>query len=614
MRQHVIARATDASFLPFLYQTRTILQLRPSTSFRRLTSSSFQSTTSDAEDRPQKKQSSFLKIKARASETKSRRSNPSTITPAERKVFSEIFNDIAGKNSSTPVAQTEKERDNFLDHEDILSIFSSAVSSHHTEQKALAQREHARREARVDKETTKDVCESQEEYLLRYPKSLRKVARRAAQAAPVAQDNSIYTDQRTDWIAKGNTPAKTSLYQTRPAVGKDGFNAHQGAPNIDSEPGSGATWRIGRFEPDVTLTEHGIKRPSFLHGERQEGDHQDFRPSFLNAGQEASQTPDEVNGSKLLGLRPAIATGKRAEDIVSFVQRRVEDGDLATGGQSLQDDPEAMFQGRIQRYCRAEMEKIADALQDGIKRQGDVGLWNMCLARIFPMVEMLETSFREEKLRTRTQPKPPNQDEATLNAPGSTELSIPETNPPLLDLPPHVPPLYIISRLYPAALLLALRLFVTNFPSSPLPLAILPHTRSLGPTSYVLGASASFYNTLIDLRWDVYSDLRSVDGLLSEMERSGVEFDIGTWNTLVKIGGERFTDLHAPNGGGTRGASWWERPQNATWFQKVAVDWKMAVAARLREQGLGMEISEREYGNYVTDHKAGGTEQKTIWL
>jgi hypothetical protein len=119
---------------------------------------------------------------------------------------------------------------------------------------------------------------------------------------------------------------------------------------------------------------------------------------------------------------------------------------------------------------------------------------------------------------------------------------------------------------------------------------------------------------LIELRWDVYSDLQSIDALLMEMERNGVEFDVGTWNILVKIRGARVTDLHDANRG-TRGATFWERPCNTRWFQRVAVEWKMVVAARLREQGLDAEIAEREYGT-VSAPQAGPSDAapNTVWL
>jgi len=235
---------------------------------------------------------------------------------------------------------------------------------------------------------------------------------------------------------------------------------------------------------------------------------------------------------------------------------------------------------------------------------------------VFPMVELLAASLRSDRLSQGKVgdgiiPKIPS--ETSMPAPMVSTTPSPAKSP-LPDLPPYVPPLYLISRLYPAALLLAIRVLKTKFPTSPLALALLPHIRSMGPMSYVLGASTEFYNALIELRWDVYSDLKSVDGLLMEMERNSVAFDVGTWNALVKIGSERFSDLHGADGG-VRGLGFWERPTNVKWFQKVAVEWKTVVAARLREQGLGVEITEREYGMAsLPDSGQASVKQGTIWL
>ena len=116
----------------------------------------------------------------------------------------------------------------------------------------------------------------------------------------------------------------------------------------------------------------------------------------------------------------------------------------------------------------------------------------------------------------------------------------------------------------------------------------------------------------------MYSDLRGIDGLLSEMERSGVEFDAGTWQVLVRIGEERFLDMSVVGDGreAIRGKSWWERPEQVKWYARVGEVWKQVVAERLRERGLGEEISEREYGDVVPaeDGAQSVTNEGTVWL
>lgn len=161
--------------------------------------------------------------------------------------------------------------------------------------------------------------------------------------------------------------------------------------------------------------------------------------------------------------------------------------------------------------------------------------------------------------------------------------------------------------LYPAMLLLALRLYINHFPTSPYPFLLLPRIRSLGTRSYVLGASAEFYNSLIYLTWTVRSSLRDVDALLGEMERGGVEMGEGTYAVLRQIEMERSDDLGnvaktqtkregpftsmvpekrpASTTTASRGASWWWRQEQTLWFPKI-LDWLDVVSGRIAAQKI----------------------------
>jgi hypothetical protein len=659
MRRNAVSHFRDGITLPFLFETRTILRLPRSPQIRSFSGnpSRYSQDTDEKKPPTQTKKPSFLKAKAATSKSKSKGSKiGTTITSAERRVFDDIFNQVAGKSPSGAASSPRERRDTFIDHEEILSIFSSAVSSHVAEQKALAQREAAEASAGQGRGPLERTLEREEEVLQRYPKPLRKAARRAATAAIAAEDTRTLEDLAsrvaTNSARESEVPEEsTPLESGQTHLGEAGAEHTDldGERNrldgeIDPSTGDGNVHRRRAHLPGV--------RPSFLVADKKDEQiRQGLRPSFLrnieNIDEDESSSdlhimPQGLRPSFLTarqqeihfrkGFRPSFLTiEKRAEDVASFAEhygtvrpsfiRRAEDA--AVVEQKLQHDPESVFQGTIHRYCREEMGKIADLFQNAMKRHGDVGVWNTCLAKVFPMIELLDTSLRREK-RLRDENFSQHKQVQEPNRKTPSEISNPNAatalvklspaESPLPDLPPYVPPLYIISRLYPAALLLAFRLLRTKFPTSPLALALLPQIRSLGPTSYVLGASPEFYNALIELRWDVYSDLKGIDGLLMEMERSGVEFDVGTWNTLVKIGGERFTDLHDANGG-ARGVGFWERPCNVIWFQKVAVEWKMVVAGRLREQGLGAEISEREYGaGSQPETGPANAEQGTVWL
>ena len=676
MRSNIVSHVRDAITLPFLFETRTILRLPPSTQVRSLSSSQYAQVTDEKKPPTQTKKSSFLKEKAATSKSKSKSNKiGTTITSAERKVFDDIFNQVAGKTPEKAGSPPRDKVDTFIDHEEILAIFSSAVASHAAEKKALAQREAAQATAAQQRRTLED----EEQALQRYPKPLRKAARRAAAAAIAAEDIGTLEGPASN-VARNvagepqirGEPTPTNSGQADLAGAEPAGAELAGAELAEAELVEAELVEAELVEAEAQHTDRksGQKsldrevEPSTSEGDANgRGPPSVFRPSLLIAdnkdedGQQTAPPPSLRNIEKIeegesrsdlrikppglrpsfltvqqqgnyfrKGLRPSfLTTEKRAEDVASFAEhygavrpsfiRR--DADAAVVQEKLQHDAESVFQGTIHRYCREEMDRLAKSFQDAVQRHGDVGIWNTCLAKVFPMVDLLDTSLRKEKSLRDVQvqehiQKAPSEI-SNSDTPNQSAI-LPRAESPLPDLPPYVPPLYIISRLYPAAILLAFRLLRTKFPTSPLALALLPQIRSSGPTSYVLGASTEFYNALIELRWDIYSDLRGVDGLLMEMERSGVGFDMGTWNTLVKIGGERFADLHDADGG-ARGAGFWERPHNVRWFQKVAVEWKMVVASRLREQGLGAEISEREYGPVsLADKAPADAEQGTVWL
>lgn len=101
------------------------------------------------------------------------------------------------------------------------------------------------------------------------------------------------------------------------------------------------------------------------------------------------------------------------------------------------------------------------------------------------------------------------------------------------------PPLTTIGPNYPYLLLLAMRIFRYDFQLPSACLSLFAQVRSLGPISYVLGATTPLYNEIIGLKWKSYGDFHGIDELLIEMEKSGVEFDEDTLLLLEGIEKER---------------------------------------------------------------------------
>ncbi|KAI1610017.1 hypothetical protein EDD36DRAFT_468072 [Exophiala viscosa] len=199
-----------------------------------------------------------------------------------------------------------------------------------------------------------------------------------------------------------------------------------------------------------------------------------------------------------------------------------------------------------QQAMRKHISEIATALQaaaTSTTQRGDLAMWSVCESQIFSLAGQLQDRPKQSQL-------------------------------------------IILHHVYPSALLLALRLYIKHFPSSPLAHNLLPRIRSFGHTSYVLGASPQFYNSLMSLIWQTRSTLREVDSLLSDMERGGVELNEETYRVLRLIEDERATDLEqsldasAGTVRGSRGGAWWKRHEQMFWFPRI-LDWLGVVSKRL---------------------------------
>jgi hypothetical protein len=265
-----------------------------------------------------------------------------------------------------------------------------------------------------------------------------------------------------------------------------------------------------------------------------------------------------------------------------------------------------------QQICLGETREFARAARQALESKtepGDLALYKLLEARVFPLIEVLGLKGKLRKRAAQKSNKEVSASRADVaaaderadpsKAKGAAPASTPTDTPasgvdkshPLLNVPalvkkhgshlttpsfssskpsasptsspstpdttsttpssqrPSLPtPLTLLTRLYPTLLLLTLRLLVLHHPLSPLTSSLLPRIRHIGPSAYILGATTPFYNTHILLRWRVYSRLNEVNSLLQEMERGGVEFDSGTLGVLRGIAGERNADLV----GGTR--------------------------------------------------------------
>ena len=296
------------------------------------------------------------------------------------------------------------------------------------------------------------------------------------------------------------------------------------------------------------------------------------------------------------------------------------------------------FRGKTADYVKKELRNISTELESYVSNSAHSGafsMWEICQSRIFPLIKLLEkeakpkaashNSSTEDATATGLQTTS-TAESSTADKPRQKPLKKinPQSSPPLPSvktkvatpaLPPGVSPLSTVTILYPALTLLALRLFTTHHPTTPFPVSMYNHIITSSPQSRILGLNVHFYNTLLQHIWDIYSDLKWIAALLSEMQGSGVEFDGTTYTTIQGIEAERWTQMNT--GEGTRGKEWWLRPEQMRRFPTL-MEWKQVVAMRLQEQGMGHLLAEREYDSESWVPEKGTqsaiAERPKVWL
>ena len=100
---------------------------------------------------------------------------------------------------------------------------------------------------------------------------------------------------------------------------------------------------------------------------------------------------------------------------------------------------------------------------------------------------------------------------------------------------PKPTPLEILTHALPIHLIGIFQHLQTHYPSSPLPLSILPLLKSLGPATAALGLSTPLYNAHMRMLWATYTDLTAIVSTLEEMDKEVYEFDAGTAVLLKEI-------------------------------------------------------------------------------
>ena len=261
---------------------------------------------------------------------------------------------------------------------------------------------------------------------------------------------------------------------------------------------------------------------------------------------------------------------------------------------------------KLRIACDEHRHFIRDMLE---KTSTDVETWTVLQSEVFSMVEQLRLQMEhEEKVLKQSKKRPKKDPKASLKAKAKTrdgkskDFSLDSSSEaktlqssassqvfsPLFNESKALPTntlLAILQANYSYYNVLALRLWRRCHPTTLYALHLLPHIKSLGPISYVLGASASLYNEVLYVKWSQYNDLHGVAALLQEMINQGVEPNALTLEFLRYVSRTRQRDLAGRRGKVLR--SWW-------YLRSVKEDWAKvkAVYGELKRRLDAVEAEE----------------------
>ncbi|KAL5120874.1 hypothetical protein ACEQ8H_001060 [Pleosporales sp. CAS-2024a] len=168
---------------------------------------------------------------------------------------------------------------------------------------------------------------------------------------------------------------------------------------------------------------------------------------------------------------------------------------------------------RIKKLRLEERKRIDELF---LAAQTDVQLWQILHGQVFDQLRKLDLDqgSSSSSSPTKKEQKPGAKAKANSSSMMDTRILFPN---------------------YPYHLINAVKLMHAYFPRSPLPLAILPTVKSLGRSSYALGATTQLYKFLLRIAWIQQASYSLVDSLLTDMESNMIEFDMGILEVLDGI-------------------------------------------------------------------------------
>ncbi|KAF2876773.1 hypothetical protein BDV95DRAFT_602732 [Massariosphaeria phaeospora] len=265
------------------------------------------------------------------------------------------------------------------------------------------------------------------------------------------------------------------------------------------------------------------------------------------------------------GQRPAQHKKKRPVENLATLAEKILRPELEEARKRSRKDATAEA-ARIRAIRQAEKTRVAQLLESA---QTDRELWETLDREVFDLIRKLDLDGLKQN----------NQQQDATTTTGTSSFSTPPTSTAhhASQGPANSDPRILFPN-YPYHLTVAANLLRTNFPSSALPLNILSTIKSLGRSSYALGATTLLYRLLIRTAWVQYASYDYIDELLRDMDNGGIETDPETLKLLDDI----LTEYQDAMAGrlGTNIRSVWSMDQFAEGIKKIRA-WRETVAIRL---------------------------------
>lgn len=275
--------------------------------------------------------------------------------------------------------------------------------------------------------------------------------------------------------------------------------------------------------------------------------------------------------------------------------------DIPSGGEEKMDGSDVRLLEESNEH-RERITKLLKAANSAIE------VWHVLESEVFSMVDQLQQQLAQRE-KADIKQKKPRKKKGTTKGGGAAVMKNEEpqeskavasqnATSPLLNETNALPTNAILTNLqenYAYYNLLALRIWRRHHPTSTFALQLLPRIKSLGPISYVLGASTSLYNEVLFVKWTYFSDLRGIADLLNEMSNQGIEPNVLTLSFLRFISRTRNADLAGQSGNALQ--SWWNmRAVNEGWqrVREIALQVQADVFQKEREEQEERSNSETE--------------------